>query len=190
MRYGVKGCGQGVRPFDRCVVPAAHALLAAAIWLAGGCATSGDSNRGTIAVESDPAGARVYAEGKVIGTTPLHMRPGDHFETRAVFMDRKADAAVGIRYVGTLALEKPGCRRHEIEVDDAVLSKDIHVDLDCSNTSATPPEHYPAAAPEPLEPGAQKDARTRLQRIEALRRDGLITEEEYRKLRQRVLDSL
>lgn len=158
-------------------------VLALAAILAG-CASSGGSSEsaaGRIKINSDPIGATVMADGSEIGTTPLEMAPASHF--------RSGFVGFSYRYTGKLTLKKAGCDPWSTEVNDYVLSKDVHAKLKCD------PNYRPAAST-PAASGSNTDVRSgeppaeRLERIEALRKKGLISEEEYKQLRMRVLEKL
>jgi hypothetical protein len=70
-----------------------------------------------------------------------------------------------------------------------VLSKDVHAKLKCD-------PNYKAATLQPMGKTPNADATSgdqpgeRLQRIESLRKKGLISEDEYKQLRMRVLEKL
>ena len=165
-----------------------------------GCSSLGDSysgDRNTITIRSEPSQATVLANGAEIGTTPLTFKPGDAFS--AGFAGGK-DSLLSFRYKGKLVVKKPGCKDYLTEVDDNILSKDIDVKLECDPDYRPPapqpaaiPSSQPAAAPAPqpaAQPAMPASAADRLQRIEGLHDKGLISDTEYRELRQRVLDSL
>jgi hypothetical protein len=74
-------------------------------------------------------------------------------------------------------------------VDDYILSRDILATLECDprlKQAAEPMEPPREAQPPPL-PGRAEE---RLRRIEALHEKGLLSDEEYRSLRKRVLETL
>ena len=142
--------------------------------LVAGCGSVPTAGERRVSITSKPSGARVSASGAEIGTTPLTIRPDEVFPPRFVGFDYRA--------AGTLSVAKPGCRTHRQPVDDAVLSKDVHVVLACDPTASSP-------AP-PAELDAGQSIAARLQRAERLRERGLITVEEYRRARARILDEL
>jgi hypothetical protein len=156
-------------------------LLAVASLLSG-CAGTGDSSEtqsGRIRITSEPAGAIAYADGAELGATPLAIAPGNHF--------RSGFVGFSYRYVGKLSIRKPGCETWSTEVNDAVLSKDVHAKLKCD------PYYQPAAAPSPVQPAGTAtgdQSIERLERIEALRKKGLISEDEYKRLRARIIEKL
>ena len=129
----------------------------------------------TIRVLSEPPGATVLADGRELGTTPLVIRPDEVFPAR--FVGRE------YRYAGTLALRRPGCRPWSVQVDDAVLARDVVARLECSPGAAAPARGKPTVSGE--DPVAE-----RLRRARRLHEEGLITDEEYRALRRRILESL
>lgn len=155
----------------------------AAASLLSACASTGGSSEtqsGRIRITAEPAGAMAYADGAELGATPLTIAPGNHF--------RSGFVGFSYRYVGKLSIKKPGCETWSTEVNDAILSKDIHANLKCD------PNYRPAAAaPAPGTPAGTAtgdQAIERLERIESLRRKGLISEEEYKQLRGRILEKL
>lgn len=168
-------------------------LLAAAATLSG-CAGTGsvsDSSAGRIKITSDPAGAIAYADGAELGATPLQIVPGTHF--------RSGFVGFSYRYVGKLSIKKPGCDTWSTEVNDFILSKDVHAKLKCDPNYQPPAASSPAAGSvsgssatpgSSAAPAAQESAIERLERIETLRKKGLISDDEYKQLRARVLDKL
>lgn len=146
-----------------------------AMLLAGcsGMAISG--NGGRIKLASDPPGAVAHANGAELGTTPLEIAPAEHFPSGFV--------GLSYRYYGKLSFKKPGCAPHVIDVDDHVLAGDIQARLKCD------PDYRPPAATTAPQATAETHS-GRLERIEALRKQGLISEEEYKHLRKRILDEL
>lgn len=162
-------------------------LLTAAAALSG-CAGFGggsDSSTGQIKISSEPAGAIAYADGAELGATPIRIVPGNHF--RAGF------AGFSYRYVGKLSIKKAGCETWSTEVNDYILSKDVHAKLKCDPNyqpaAASAPAAGSASGSSPVAP-AQDPAIERLERIDTLRKKGLISEDEYKQLRARILDKL
>ncbi len=146
--------------------------------LASGCGASR-----SITIDSDPGGAVVRASGRDIGRTPLRIDPDQVFPPRFV----------GGRYqaVGELVVAKPGCEPYRRRVDDAVLSRDIQVKLACRPVQRPPQE--PVRDPDSGATGqrnASPSIERRLRVLEGLRRDGLVTEGEYKAIRRRILDAL
>ncbi len=134
-----------------------------------------------VELTSAPPGAVVKVSGKEIGTTPLRVRPGDVFPSGIKNW--------GYQYYGTLEFSKPGCRPVRIEIDDAVAKKNHHVELQCEQgAGATRGAEETAPAPSVSPDGA--DVAARLRRVEALHNEGVLTDEEYRAVRRRILDQL
>lgn len=162
-------------------------LLAAATVLSGcaGMGSSSESQAGRIRITSEPAGAVAYADGAELGATPLQIVPGNHF--------RSGFVGFSYRYVGKLALKKAGCETWSTEVNDAILSKDIHARLKCDPNYQAPSPSAPAAgnAAESISNLPSRDQTIeRLERIEALHKKGLISDEEYKQLRARIIEKL
>jgi len=141
--------------------------------LLGGCSGMSVSEKSDrIKLASDPAGATAYADGNELGATPLEISPGAHF--------RSGFAGMSYRYYGKLSFKKPGCEPYAVEVNDAVLARDIHAKLKCD----------PGYRPPGLVAPAGDKYTERLERIETLRQKGLISDEEYKNLRKHILDEL
>jgi hypothetical protein len=153
-----------------------------------GCAGMDNSSpiqAGKIRITSEPAGAIAYADGAEIGTTPLDIVPGTHF--------RSGFVGLSYRYTGKLTLKKAGCETWSTEVNDAILSKDVHASLKCDPNDSPASTSAPAAGTPsaPVSNPPQGDQYIeRLERIESLRKKGLISDEEYRQLRARIIEKL
>jgi len=154
--------------------------VATALTVHAGMAHSSETQSGRIRITSEPAGAVAYADGTELGATPLDISPGDHF--------RSGFVGFSYRYYGKLAVKKAGCEPWSTEVNDNILSKDVHVKLKCD------PNYQPTAASDagtavsgshPTDPMIE-----RLERIETLHKKGLISDEEYKQLRGRIIDKL
>lgn len=88
-------------------------------------------------------------------------------------------------YYGKLTLKKPGCEPYGIEVDDNTLFKDMHVMLKC-DPNYSPPVAAPVIQCKPTPAGFAE----RLERLEALKRKGLVSESEYQQQRKLILNEL
>ena len=142
-------------------------LLAVAL---SGCAAM-PKDASIIPVESDPPGATVYVLDKAYGTTPLVLRHQDVFPVTY-------DPARQHLY-GRIVLRKEGCREHAQPVSTKVYARGLSVRLDCGPVGAGQP-----AAPLPT------TVESRLRQLKDLREQGLVTEEEAREIRQRILNDL
>jgi hypothetical protein len=129
----------------------------------------------TLSVASEPAGATVYAAGKQVGVTPLEVRQQDVFPL--VYASEQQDA------YGTLLFKKDGCRDHTVRVNNAVIRKGVDVMLDCGQANLAKPPPGTAGMPPP-------SIRERILRLNELRDQGLISEEEYGALRRKILGEL
>jgi len=187
-----------------CKYFALKTVLLTTITLAG-CSSYGGGETGSgrqITINSDPQDATVLADGAEIGVTPLTMNPGNHFKA-SFTSGGSSGGIIAFRYVGTLAVKKPGCKDYSTQVDDNILSKDIDVKLECDpayrpvaiQPVVPTPVIAPAVVAVPITPEKQPDltagdAEERLLRIESLHKEGLLNDEEYQSLRKRVLDTL
>lgn len=138
-----------------------------------------------LVVESTPEGAEVWIMGKRVGTTP------GTFPVSLVFPAQYKPEDIGL--YGRVRLVKEGCESVMRPVSTEALSSKMKVKLNCAAAAA--PQAAPAAYRSPqanpaAAPAVPATAKERLMRLEELRREGLINEEEYRSLRKRVLDSL
>ena len=138
-------------------------------------------------IRSEPSGANVLADGKLIGTTPMQIRTDRVFPAKRRGLDWQRE--------GTLTLERTGCAPKTLEVDNELLKRSLNVDLECRPDA-------PAVVAAPTAVPASRSAATRasmptggstaerLEELEELRRKNLVTEQEYRSIRKRILDQL
>jgi hypothetical protein len=137
-------------------------------------------------LRSEPAGATVLANGKTIGTTPMQI-----YADRIFPHKRKG---IGWERKGTLTLERPGCTPRTLEVDNDTLKRSLSVNLDCrpDAPAAVASDAGPARTTAATRPAARTSGATaeRLEELERLRSQGLITEPEYQSIRRRILDRL
>ena len=150
--------------------------LVAFAWLAflQGCAPL-RSNPDMISVESDPSGAEVYVMGKKVGITPLEVRQIDVFPL--TYSPDRQDL------YGKIALKKEGCKELRQPVSTKVYAKGAKIKLDCGTTTEATKETRPAA------PGTSS-VESRLRQLKDLHEKGLITEEEAKATRRRILEGL
>jgi hypothetical protein len=138
-------------------------------------------------LRSQPPGATVLANGKAIGTTPMRIDPDRFFP-----QERKG---LGWYRDGTLTLERPGCTPKTMAVDNTLLKRSLTVDLECRpdapvvTTPNAASSQAPAANRSSRVPAAGGTAE-RLRELDGLRRQGLITAEEYQSIRRRILEQL
>ena len=141
-------------------------LAPLALTLASGCAALG-AQPSRVGITSDPPGAEVYVMGGSVGLTPLTLDENTIFpltypsEKQALY--------------GAVELRKPGCSNAVQRVGTRALDKGVHVKLDCAEVPV---------ATEKL------SIESRLKQLRELRDKGLITEQEAREIRQRILGEL
>jgi len=155
--------------------------------IAGGCSSidtgSGDSadfkaQKGpvgfTVKIESDPSGADVFAMGERIGMTPMVISSRDIFPS-----DYPKEKEI---FYGKVTLKKTGCSDLTKTVDKKLLV--MRAQLECGHPSSVGAEK-PRIAPD-----AGGSAEQRLTRIKELLDKGLITEDEAKRARERIINEL
>ena len=93
-------------------------------------------------------------------------------------------------------MKKSGCQSYSEEVDDALLSGDIHVTLNCdiepqaidSQNKSTDEHKESALESQELKQGDSIEQQ--LRKLNSLHEKGLITEDEYQAIRKRILKQL
>ena len=141
-------------------------------------------------ITSDPLGAEVVVMGARVGVTPLTL---DQDRVFPVVYPREHQSLYGV-----VELRKPGCTTQSVKVGTKTVTKGVQVKLVCGEV-AVPAAAVPAmrqSVPVPaLEPVREVSRdystyATRLRQIIELREKGLITEQESREIRQRILGEL
>lgn len=152
-----------------------------------GCGgTAGVKLRDAVLIESVPPGAQIRVSGRDIGVTPLTVELDKSFPrhwTTRVKSDEEGFAFY--RRLETLDLVKDGCETYTQHVVEADLARDIKVALKCDPNYQPAPVAAPAAGLAPVG-GIEQRLRT----VDELKAKGLITEDEYRAQRQRILNGL
>ncbi|MCU7934195.1 MAG: PEGA domain-containing protein [Candidatus Thiodiazotropha sp. (ex Dulcina madagascariensis)] len=124
-------------------------------------------------VESVPSGATVTIMDKNLGETPLRI-------TQQQIYPAAYDPAQQQRY-GEILIKKKGCRDYRKRISYRDFNQGLTVELDCGDAETDAKAN-----------GHQRDRtiKQRLIRLDNLKRDGLISEEEYRQARERILEAL
>jgi hypothetical protein len=129
-----------------------------------------------IKVESVPTGAEVYVMGEKVGVTPLEINRKEVFPNT---YPRDKESVYG-----RIIIKKEGCSDFTRTVSAEISNAGLHARLDCGDL-------YPA--PPGASSGASRNNQTveqRLENIKDLLNKGLITEEEAKKARERVINDL
>ena len=163
--------------------------LAVSIALLPACSTNpfssaqtGSTKHGRIInVTSTPPGATVRADGTKLGVTPLQVDIDASFPRKWVAAE---DYGIVHRVSGKLTLEKSGCDDYTVPVSHIAPAEDIDVTLVCKEEV---PETTPA---ETAKPALSEDMEQRLRKLDKLYRDGVISAEEYKQHRARILGEL
>lgn len=134
-----------------------------------------------ITVTSTPPGATVRANGDKLGETPLKVDIDTSFPHRWVPAE---DYGVVYRVSGKLTVEKSGCDDYTVPVSPTAPAGDIDVTLVCTEKQPAP------GAAETAKPVISEDMEQRLKKLDQLYRDGVISAEEYKQHRNRILGEL
>lgn len=143
-------------------------------------------------VESDPPGAEVYTISGRIGTTPAFVSERDIYPN--TYPEQK------VEQYGLVILRREGCQeyRRRITIDD--INHGVKATLNCdaapvepeastvqapAGVEASPAEATPVAKQKKLEPNQQLRW---LRTIEELREHQLLSAEEERRIRRRILE--
>jgi hypothetical protein len=173
-----------------CNARALSVILLAAVLTACAGSRAGTTGTNTIRVESDPPDAEVWVMGKSWGRAPVEVPLKEVFPV--VYSPYKYELH------GKVRLVREGCEPLTLRAGSLRAGESLKGRLECAEPLppiapvAAEPE-APATAPEPprAAPAAEPpEARERLLRLQRLRDEGLISEEEYEQLRRRVLDAL
>ena len=116
-----------------------------------------------ITIASEPSGANVFAMGERVGITPLVIRQEVVFPL--TYKSEKADL------YGTIILRKAGCKDFQQRVSSADYRYGIIAKLDCGQRTT-------------------ETAEQRLRQLKDLHDKGLITDDEEKATRKRILDGL
>lgn len=152
-------------------------LLALATLSACGGIVLFPSSSGSTHVESVPSGAEVFVMGQRVGVTPLELEDARAFPMRYPPEQRAL--------YGRVVLRKEGCREYVVPLSVEASNHGIVAQLDCGGSSAAaggPPVAAPAESSAPLD--------ERLRSIDTLAEQGLISTEERRRTRARVLEEV
>ncbi len=168
---------------------AARVALCVAPLLLAGCAGGQIAAREKVVIDSDPQGAQVRVGGKDIGVTPVSVALDDVFPkhwTSRISEDEQGFAFY--RRLEVVELKKDGCAPFTTKLVDAQLDRDVvKFALKCD------PNYKPAPVAQPVPAAPPAPAATveqRLRALDELKQKGLISDEEYRAQRQRILNGI
>jgi hypothetical protein len=148
---------------------------------------SGDE---TLSIKSQPTSASVFIMDKKVGVTPLEIRQETLYPTTY-------DPAKQDQY-GTVTLKHEGCADYTQHIGYRELAKDMDISLVCGEANeklmAEPSvsdsdtrSNHPDAKRQPMQ---KKAVKQRLIELDQLKQEGLISPEEYRSIRQRILNAI
>lgn len=157
-----------------------------AMTLLQGCSGSSVKQHSPADVTSNPSGATVYANQLKLGVTPLH------YKLYKAFPAGWSDAMYQAQ--GVLIVKMDDCEDYTLKVNDYILSKPVHAELECSEpgsseVSTTAVEKNATSNIMPVVTPASETEK-RLEQLESIYDKGMITDEEYRATRERILNEL
>jgi hypothetical protein len=162
-----------------------RALAFFSLMLATGCSSPGgvsnlfpSAGDNPMKIESDPSGAEVYVMGEKLGVTPLQITRDQVFPN--LYPKDK------VALYGRVMLRKAGCADYTGTVSSQVSSYGLHAKLDCGDNKPAPA----AAGVAGISSGSSETAEQRLGKIKDLLDKGLISEDEAKKARERILNEL
>lgn len=162
-------------------------LLAISIGLLQACgirpqqSSASDGKDRVIMVTSNPAGAIIRANGVKLGETPLKVDLSKAFSPEWVSGE---NYGVDLKIKGQLIFEKNGCNEYVVPVSDTEPTDDINITLTCTE------EVHKTSKKEADKTSENKSTDQRLKKLEKLYKDGVISEDEYKQHRNRILDEL
>ncbi|HUW00043.1 MAG TPA: PEGA domain-containing protein [Gallionella sp.] len=150
------------------------------VLLVAGCSGTGSmfppSGDAPFKIESDPSGAAVYVMGENIGVTPLKISQKDVFPT--VYPGKKQSL------YGKVTIKKTGCADFTKTVNGNIIVNGLRAKLDCGNNNPAP------SATSGVTPQTSETVEQRLDKIKELLNKGLISEDEAKQARARILNEL
>jgi len=161
-------------------------LMLGVIVVMSGCSSTSVKENAPANVTSEPSAAAVYANGLKIGETPLR---ADLFKVfPASWVDWVYQAT------GVLIVKKQGCKDFTLKVNDYILSQPIHARLECHAVEKSQ-EDVPVRQTAPMiekkvDTHLDEAIEERLRKLEALYKKGLITTDEYKATRKRILSEI
>ena len=145
-------------------------------------ACSGNSlapkNSNEISVNSEPSGSSVYVMGKLAGTTPIEIDSNSVFPAAYLPEDEQD--------YGYITLTHEGCSDKKIKISAQMISDGLKASLDCSVKEELVVDVPPVVEKHVVE----KSVNQRLKKLQALKDERLINEQEYQEIRSRILKSL
>ena len=162
--------------------------LASSALLAGCGGNIGLKIRSAVVIESAPPGAQVWVAGRAVGVTPLTLELDKNFPRRWTARVKSDEEGFAFyRRLETVDIKKDGCEPYMQQLVEADLARDIKVTLKCDPNYQPASIAAPAVAPAPV---PVVGIEQRLRTVEDLKTKGLITDDEYRAQRQRILNGL
>lgn len=136
-----------------------------------------------ISIDSTPAGAAVYVIGGKAGVTPLTITERDIYPN--TYPEDRA------QMYGKVFIKKPGCADYSRRLTLEDIDRGVHAQLQCATTAIEMPAQAGATEPQPPA-GGGASAQRRLRQITVIQElldDGIISADEERSMRRRILQA-
>lgn len=157
----------------------AKSFAISSLLLVAGCSAVGSmfppSGDAPFKIESDPSGAAVYVMGENVGVTPLKISQKDVFPT--IYPGKK------VSFYGKVTIKKAGCADFTKTINGHIIVNGLRAKLDCGNNN-------PAPSATGVTPQINETVEQRLDKIKDLLNKGLISEDEAKQARARILNEL
>ena len=141
--------------------------------------TLAPKNSNEILVNSEPSAASVYVMGKLAGITPVAIDSASIFPV--VYQPDDAQD------FGYITLTHRDCSDKKIKISTRMISDGLKVSLDCLTKEEEPVADISLQAEKHV---VERTVNQRLKELQALKDDGLISEQEYQEIRSKILESL
>lgn len=155
-------------------------LTVSLVFLLTACGRGGirSSNHNEVSVSSEPSGASVYVVGELQGSTPM-----------IINLTKLYPATYAREYshlYGSIVLKRDGCSDRTVKITPDIAGAGLKEKLDCMVSKNLVVNKAVVKKPTTVD----KSIKLRLQELQSLKEEGLINEDEYRKIRNRILGSI
>ena len=152
-------------------------LITSLLWIPLISACSGlpqlSEHKNNIPVASVPTGASIYVMGKFHSTTPSVV---NLYSVHPITYNREDESLYG-----RIIIKHAGCQEKSVVVNSQIISKGLTTTLDCTEKTKIIPKQRD---------NIDKSVVQRLQQLQTLKDKKLISDEEFREIRIRLLDSI
>ncbi|MBT3203673.1 MAG: SHOCT domain-containing protein [Gammaproteobacteria bacterium] len=130
-------------------------------------------HKNNIPVDSIPTGASIYVMGKFHSTTPSVV---NQYSIHPITYNKEDESLYG-----RITIKHEGCQEKSVIVNSQIISSGLKTTLDCTEKTQTVTKQ---------QDNTDKSVVQRLQQLQTLKDEKLISDEEFREIRIRILDSI